>query len=753
MPFSPSRIASAVLLCGVALIAADCSRASKEHYLANGDRLLAEGKLKEAIVEFRNAVKADDRSGEARYKLAAAYAQSGDAERAYAEYIRAADLMPEHTEAQFKAVSYLLAVGHYEDARTRTQQVLARDPKNAEALVLLATSLAGLKDLDAAVTQINEAIAIEPARSSAYSNLALIKIEQGKLKEAHAAFQKAIAADSSSVVAWLGLSNLYWSTGNIGETERALKRALELDPKHLLANRALGTLYVMNGRPEAAEPYLKTVAEQAKTTAASLMLADYYIRRNRPDDARRILEPLKARRAAADAAQIRLAGLVYVEGGLSDAHRAIDLLLSRDPNDAAALLLKARWLLAEGKPERALRFARRAVSANERVAASYYVRGLAEAETHRSADAVKSFTEVLRLNPRASLAQVHLSRLHLQRNAVDSAVLMAEEALRNSPLSVDARLALIRAWIARDDLNRASNVLRSLKTAAPNVPGVHALEGSLQLLLRNKPAARAAFEQTLKLDASSIDALRGLAMLDLEQGQGRLAVERLEQVIAKSSDVDLLFLTAQTYVADGQPTKAEELLRRIISDDPLHPEAFSVLGRLFAQQKRLDTALAEFDAAVAKDSSDIASRLMAAMIVHWQAKTAEAEKRYSEVLRLEPFAAIAANNLASIYADRRENLEVAQQLAETAASLLPANAEVLDTLGWIYYHRSLVGPAIRQFEQSIALVPKNAVFHYHLGLAHQRAGDDDRARRALGEALRLNPQFVDARVALESMKS
>ena len=45
----------------------------KRRYLASGDRYFAEQKYKEAIVEYRNAVRDDPRFGEARSKLAEAY--------------------------------------------------------------------------------------------------------------------------------------------------------------------------------------------------------------------------------------------------------------------------------------------------------------------------------------------------------------------------------------------------------------------------------------------------------------------------------------------------------------------------------------------------------------------------------------------------------------------------------------------------------------------------------------------------------
>ena len=86
---------------------------------------------------------------------------------------------------------------------------------------------------------------------------------------------------------------------------------------------------------------------------------------------------------------------------------------------------------------------------------------------------------------------------------------------------------------------------------------------------------------------------------------------------------------------------------------------------------------------------------------------------------------------------------------------LPDNAAVADTVGYVYLKRQDPAKAIPQFERSIQKDPKNPVYQYHLGIALAAAGDPVKARRALEEALRLNPSFAgadDARKKLSSLK-
>jgi tetratricopeptide (TPR) repeat protein len=127
-----------------------------------------------------------------------------------------------------------------------------------------------------------------------------------------------------------------------------------------------------------------------------------------------------------------------------------------------------------------------------------------------------------------------------------------------------------------------------------------------------------------------------------------------------------------------------------------------------------------------------------------QDRLPEAQKKYERTLEIDPNAAVAANNLAWIYAEQNKNLDVALQLAQTAKSQLPDSAEVDDTLGWVYYQKGLATLAISSFEQSVAKDPANGVYLYHLGLAQLKNGDKVKARQSLEKALAAKGPFKEA---------
>ena len=67
-----------------------------------------------------------------------------------------------------------------------------------------------------------------------------------------------------------------------------------------------------------------------------------------------------------------------------------------------------------------------------------------------------------------------------------------------------------------------------------------------------------------------------------------------------------------------------------------------------------------------------------------------------------------------------------------------------DTLGWVYYKQDIVDTSIPLILQAIDRDPKNAQFHFHLGMAYAKQGEDTKAITALKRALALNPAFAGA---------
>jgi tetratricopeptide (TPR) repeat protein len=744
---------AALVLGGVALVLCGCSSEdAKVRHFEKGREYVTAHKLSEAILEFRNALAVDPNWGEARFALAEAYDADSQPERAYREYVRAADLLPRDATAQLKAARYQLRGKLFEDARSRTERLLANEPNNVEALTTLSDVLVAMGDPEGALAQVEKAITIDPSRSRSYASLAQIHQAQKRNELALAAYAKAIELDPRSISTHLALADFHRATGNLEAAEQALKRAHAIDATDIATHRALAAFYKNTPRHAEAAPHLEFLARTTGTVDDRLALADFYLVHHRLQESRAIIVPMATQPNTMAAAETRLARLDYLEGQTASAAERLQRVLALDPNHVNALVLSAERALAERRYQDAHWESSAAITSNPKLAAAYYVRGQAEVKMGRTTAAIASYNEIVRMNADAVDAKVALSRLHLARNAVDTAVLYAEEALANAPSNLDARLALIRAWIARNDDGLATSELARLRTGGAASAEMATLEGALALKRNDAAAARSAFVRALQLDPSSREALTALTTMDLSRRDFADARARTAAALAADPySVDLLVLAARVSAAAGERSETESFLRRAIALDPLNITSFALLAQLFREGNRLKAAAAEFDGISQREPGNVWAPMMAAIIVHTAGETADAERRYQQILKLEPRAALAANNLAAIFLERGEQLGYATEIATHAVEQRPDEGEFLDTLGSLYYKREMYSAAIKHFLQAVAAGPTNAVFQYHLGLAYAKNAETERAGEAFRSALRLNPRFSAARQALTTL--
>lgn len=747
------------LLCALTIATAGCSspEASRDKYFARGNAALEKQQNAEAILAYRNALKADPLYAPARQKLGEAYEKTGELANAGREFVRAADLLPKDASAQLRASRYLLAGGQFEDAAARARRALEVDPRSVDAHILLGSAIAGTKDLDGAIKQIQEAIDIDPVSGSGHVNMGALLLAQGRKADAQESFEKAVKLDPKSILARLALATYHLNVGAIKDAEEAVKGALTVSPANVQANRAMALLLIGTGRMAEAEPYVKAAVGATGTPEAELSLADYYLRMNRIDSAKPILEGLTGNANLFAQASIRLAALDYVAGRKDEAHKRVDGIIERLPGNVEAKVVKGQWLLAEGRKPDALGMAQAAVKGNPRSAAAQFLLGRARTVTGDRPGAEEAFTEVLRLNPRAGAAQTELARLNLAAGKTDVGVQFARDAIKNQPTNADPRVLLIRGLLARRDVAGAGAELAPLTRANPNDPTIQALNGALLVLKKDPAGARREYDRAIQTDPAHLDALVGLTVLDAEAGQIDRARQRLAAQLERApTSTMLLLLAARADLQARDVATGEQRLRKVISLDPTVMPAYDLLARLYLQQKRLDEALKEFQQIAERKPGDVGALTFVAIIHNMQNRLDEAEKAYRRALDAGAAAPVAANNLAYLYADRDHNLEEALALARAAAVHLKDSPAVLDTVGWVYYKKNQADLAIPQFEASVLKEPQNPVYQYHLGLAYAKAGEQAKARRALGEALRLNPSFAgadDARRALAALQS
>jgi putative PEP-CTERM system TPR-repeat lipoprotein len=749
-PASPARNTSRLtgLLLLTLSVFSSCSRdplVHKAKAFERAEQYYAERRFPDAILEYRRALQIDPKFARARFKLAESYAANNELKNAYTEYVRAADLLPDDLEVQIKAGNMLLLGRRFAEAKSRARTILQRDPNNLAGLLLLGNALAGLRDLDNAVAVTKRAAGVDPDRGGVYANLGALELARGDRDEAERAFAKAVELEPADSGAWLAQANFYRAVGKYDRAEQSFRQAVKVAPENARVNRAIASHYLDTNRPELAEPYLRKVAEAQKDAGSWLDLADFYLSTRRFADAGAVLKAVLETTPGFEV-ESRLALVEHAAGRIDEAHALIAGFLKKQPNHAGAQALEARLLLRENRVQDAWDKARSALRGDAQLPEAHFTIGLVNLARNETEDARKAFVEVLNLDPTATEARLELARLHTSRGELDTAIGYAEQSIKTEPANMQARIVYAQTLMVRpEDRPKAYGVIQGLLSNYPGSPAVYSALGSFYLAGNDRPSARVQFERALALDSGYLDALTSLIAMDLADGVPDQAWQRIyARLKQQPQDPDLSLIAAKFAITVGDTSSAEQYLRRTMAAAPGKMEPYTLLGQLFIKQGRLKDAIREFEEVTRRDANSVPGHTMLGLLHHSQRNSARAVWHYRRAVDLDSGAAAAANNLAWLYAENDENLDIALQLAQNARKKLPNSPEITDTLGWVYFKKNMLPLAITSFEQSLERDAKNPMYHYHLGLAFAKSGDDAKARVALQRAIAIRPNFPRA---------
>jgi tetratricopeptide (TPR) repeat protein len=167
----------------------------------------------------------------------------------------------------------------------------------------------------------------------------------------------------------------------------------------------------------------------------------------------------------------------YAEA-VKDLEKAVELQRTAkqdDPNTESAL--GQAYVLSE-KYQEALPLLTAAINRNPNQPDSMliYYRGISEYKTGKTADAEKSFNQVVKLNPKDSLSLFYLAQIGLAKNDLDGAIANLNRATVN-----DARLTGAWTLLTSAYLRRAATSTDPAKADADYISAVRAGEGLIKL--------------------------------------------------------------------------------------------------------------------------------------------------------------------------------------------------------------------------------------------------------------------------------
>jgi tetratricopeptide (TPR) repeat protein len=214
----------------------------------------------------------------------------------------------------------------------------------------------------------------------------------------------------------------------------------------------------------------------------------------------------------------------------------------------------------------------------------------------------------------------------------------------------------------------------------------------------------------------------------------------LRDELAKNPDrVEYLVALANISVnAKDYPTAIAEY-KVVLDKSPRSSDVWLRLGETYRRSGDLNNATSSFKKAQELAPNNVVPHLQLALLYDTTGKKTDARPVYEQILRIQPDNAVALNNLAFMLADNDTDLDQALTMAQRAKQQRPNDANVSDTLGWIYIKKNLPDSAISIFRELVKSEPERAMYRYHFAMALYQKGDRESAKRECEAALKAKP--------------
>jgi tetratricopeptide (TPR) repeat protein len=790
----PSIAMGIILLAIFATTACGSPEERKAAYRMRAEGYIQGGNIPKARVALRNVLKIDPKDAEAYFLFAQVEEKEHNWRNAFANYQRVVELAPDHEKAHVRMAKFYLEARMLEKVSEIADKVLAHHPESVKARSLLIAVDAVNGQLDDTTKRSEALVAAHPTDGDAVMMFASLLLTQGRGAEAEQALQRVLAAEPKNTEVLNGLGSVYVRTGQPDLAEGVYRKIIELEPRIFDHRVRLMQFYDAHKQEAKAEDLLReSIAQERESEERHLMLADYlsqhgkldeaeaalqdaqrqlphatklrfglakfYELRGRNQEARAVYEALRdqhRKEPPALDARVKLAALDWSAGREEDAERQLLEVLRENPRLMEGLMLQGKIALKRGNGKEAVQAFRSLLKDQPELVEGHVLLGQAHLSIGETMLARESFDRAVAINAGHTDAQLMLAGMDVATGRTVEARQRVESVLARDPKNLLALSALYRLQMAGQEWSQTEHTLDRLRGAGAGQAAADMAEGALYKAQQQWDKAIAAYERVVAQVPNAPEPLLALIQIDRAQGNVARGQARLERLLADDNHPYAHGFLGEVLLSKGDKDGASAHFVSAMRVNPQWSMPWFHLATIRLVEKRDADAQTLLRQGLQANPDSGELRLLLATSLTESGAVDEAIKEYELMLKKQPGAALAANNLASLLVDRKgdpQSLERALTLSRDFERNAP-NPFFLDTLGWVHYKLGHRDEAIRVMQLALEKAPAHPVLNYHLGAAYAQSGRSKEAKMYLQKALGAGQSFSgsdDARALLAGL--
>jgi cellulose synthase operon protein C len=754
-------------------------RERAQSYYERGVRLAERHEYAKAAIELRNSLRLQTDKLEAWRALAAI----DEATQRWDDLIKSlqsiVSFAPDDVEARIKLVKLLALSGRVYQALETVDAGDEGNGQNAKIIGLKAAVLYKLNDKGRALSEAQKALAIDSSNADALVVLATERMASGDLRGALEILDKDASLSTTDLGTQLLKLTIFEKLGETRRYESLLQHLSEIHPKDGAFRKQLVKFYVNQHRMDDAEREARALAAENPTNSEAeldlvrllyaakgqdaarkelttrieaggdvfpyqIALADFEFSQGNFAKAEQLIQSLVSHASSNEyllAAQAKLAEMAFKRDKIDAAEAIVSDILGKDDRNTNALKVRASVRIVRGQFDLAIADLRRGLIDQPRSDQLMLLLALAYERSGSMALADKQYADAARTsnsNPNVGLSYVSFL---LRRGNVDRAQQILVELSRRSPKNLSILSALGQIELGRRDWAGAMSTADSLRALDSGREIGDQMLGTALLGQQKYDESIAVFQSVVNASPSAIQPMISLVQALIRAQRIDQAVAFLKSTVESNPDnSEARVLMGSIQIMSGNRDQGLENFKLAIEKQPKNGVGYQALAHLYISEKNFGEARTAIESGLQMRPNDITLRMEMAEVLERTDQIEAAIKEYELILTKQPNLLVAANNLASLLSENRDDKASLDKAHSLAAGLRESKIpQFNDTLGWISYRRDDYVNAVALLEKAVAALPEMPEVRYHLGMSYAAVGRTDKAMDQLNAALSLSP--------------
>lgn len=363
--------------------------------------------------------------------------------------------------------------------------------------------------------------------------------------------------------------------------------------------------------------------------------------------------------------------------------------------------------------------------------------------------AVREFRSAAQVMPQKGEPYYQLGLVDLAQSDLNRAVLNFQKATLLEPTHNKARLKLAELMLSSrkpEVLQQVERMAQKVLNADPGSTDALFVQAQAELKLGKTDAAVRSLELSVDQAPGNIHLAATLAAVRLVQKDtagAEAAMKRLTGALANSADAWLA--SSHFYRLLNKTAEANAAVGKAVEVDPKHSVALFELAVIEWRAKQADKAGDSFQKLAALDDPRFRTRY--AMYLFNVGRREESVGEFQSVVSKHPDDGDARAQLITAYLAVNK-IDEAQNLIRTSLKRSSNDVQALELQARLFLATGQLEDAEQYVDRALAARTGSASAHYLKAKVRQARGDRHSYMQELGDALRLDPAFLEVRLEI-----